>query len=54
MTFDLEQHGDTVKLTLTHDDFVGPESTVLDAVRGGWPAYMSSLKTFLETGSPLP
>lgn len=54
VTFDLEQDGDTVKLTLTHDDFSGSESPVLDSVQHGWPAFMSSLKTLLETGEPLP
>lgn len=54
VTFDLEQDGDTVKLTLTHDDFIGPESKVFESVQHGWPAFMSSLKTLLETGEPLP
>ncbi|KID31995.1 ArsR/SmtB family transcription factor [Prauserella rugosa] len=54
VTFELEQDGDTVKLTLVHDDFVGPESKVLESVRQGWPAFMSSLKSLLETGEPLP
>ncbi|MEE2060711.1 ArsR/SmtB family transcription factor [Rhodococcus artemisiae] len=54
VTFELEQDGETVKLTLTHDDFIGPESKVLESVQHGWPAFMSSLKTLLETGEPLP
>jgi hypothetical protein len=27
---------------------------VLEGVGGGWPAVIASLKTLLETGSPLP
>ena len=42
-----------VRLTVTHDGF-GPESRVLAAISEGWPAVFSSLKTLLETGSPLP
>ncbi|HEY0639921.1 MAG TPA: metalloregulator ArsR/SmtB family transcription factor [Pseudonocardiaceae bacterium] len=53
VTFTLEPAGPLVKLTVVHDDF--PEgSAVLEAVGGGWPEILSSLKTLLETGSPLP
>lgn len=52
VTFDLEAHGDLVQLTVTHDGF--PEaSEVRASVSGGWPAILSSLKTLLETGTPL-
>ncbi|MDV7089120.1 SRPBCC family protein [Rhodococcus opacus] len=44
----------TVKLTLIHDDFSGPESKALDSIQHGRPAFMPSLKTLLETGEPLP
>jgi uncharacterized protein YndB with AHSA1/START domain/DNA-binding transcriptional ArsR family regulator len=53
VTFDLESHGRLVKLTVTHDDF-DEGSTVLENVGQGWPSILSSLKTLLETGSPLP
>ncbi|WP_026876462.1 ArsR/SmtB family transcription factor [Jiangella gansuensis] len=54
VTFVIEPHGDdTVKLTVTHDDFP-PGSAVRDAVSGGWPELVASLKTLLETGEPLP
>lgn len=43
----------TVKLTVVHDDFV-PGSIMLDAVTDGWPAVIASLKSFVETGEPLP
>ncbi|MGW0773537.1 ArsR/SmtB family transcription factor [Streptomyces sp. NPDC002835] len=53
VTFDLEPHGETVKLTVVHDGF-DPGSTVRDMVQEGWPALLSSLKTLLETGGTLP
>jgi DNA-binding transcriptional ArsR family regulator/uncharacterized protein YndB with AHSA1/START domain len=54
VAFDIEEAGDgVVKLTVVHDGFV-PGSAVLEGVRGGWPAVIASLKTLLETGSPLP
>jgi uncharacterized protein YndB with AHSA1/START domain/DNA-binding transcriptional ArsR family regulator len=53
VTFDIEQHGETVKLTVLHDGFE-PGSTVLELVSGGWPHLMSDLKTLLETGETLP
>ena len=31
-----------------------PESKFIKAVFGGWPAMLSSLKSFLETGEPIP
>jgi hypothetical protein len=42
-----------VKLTVVHDDFE-PGSTVATMVTNGWPPLLSSLKTLLETGEPLP
>jgi uncharacterized protein YndB with AHSA1/START domain/DNA-binding transcriptional ArsR family regulator len=53
VTFDLEPVGEAVKLTVVHDDFE-PGSTAATMVRNGWPALLSSLKTLLETGEPLP
>lgn len=53
VTFELEALGDTVKLTVVHDDFE-PGSTAATMVRHGWPVFLSSLKTLLETGEPLP
>jgi len=51
-TIDDEADGDTVKLTVVHDGFV-PGSIMLDAISGGWPSILASLKSLLETGSPL-
>jgi uncharacterized protein YndB with AHSA1/START domain len=53
VTFELEAIGDVVKLTLTHDT-LEPGSATFEKTRHGWPAIMSSLKSLLETGSPLP
>lgn len=51
-TYELEQIGDEVKLTLTHDIDV-PNSKTIDAVSNGWPGILASLKSLLETGRPL-
>lgn len=53
VTFEIEPTSDgVVKLTVIHDGFE-PGSTVAESVRGGWPAVIATLKTFLETGEPL-
>jgi uncharacterized protein YndB with AHSA1/START domain len=52
VTLVLEPYGKLVKLTLTHEDFA-EESVVVDGISKGWPAIMSSLKSLLETGTPL-
>lgn len=52
VTFELEPHGNIVRLTVTHVDVTDPED--LAAISHGWPAVLSNLKSFLETGTPLP
>jgi uncharacterized protein YndB with AHSA1/START domain len=52
MTYELEQQGEAVKLTLTHEMDV-PESKFIKAVSSGWPIILSSLKSLLETGESL-
>jgi uncharacterized protein YndB with AHSA1/START domain len=52
MSYDLEEQGDLVKLTLTHTMDV-PESKFIAAVSTGWPMILSSLKSLLETGESL-
>jgi uncharacterized protein YndB with AHSA1/START domain len=52
LTYLLEQQGDTVKLTLTHEA-PKPESKFLDSVSDGWPVILASLKSLLETGESL-
>jgi uncharacterized protein YndB with AHSA1/START domain len=53
VTFELQPLGSVVKLILTHGDFAGTSATS-ETTRHGWPAIMSSLKSLLETGNPLP
>ena len=52
VAFELEPVDDLVKLTVLHDDFE-PGSLAATMVQGGWPVFLSSLKTLLETGEPL-
>ncbi|MEV0459397.1 ArsR/SmtB family transcription factor [Catellatospora methionotrophica] len=49
VSFDLEQVGDLVKLTVVHDGFA-PGSVLPGMVGQGWPHLLSDLKTLLETG----
>jgi DNA-binding transcriptional ArsR family regulator/uncharacterized protein YndB with AHSA1/START domain len=51
VTFELEPLGELVKLTVLHDE-LGP--TTASMISRGWPRVLSDLKTFLETGEPLP
>ena len=54
VTYDIQDRGlGVARLTVTHDGFV-PGSRVLAAIAEGWPAVLSSLKTLLESGEPLP
>jgi uncharacterized protein YndB with AHSA1/START domain len=52
VVFDLEQKGQSVKLTVTHTmEMAG--SKFIQAVANGWPPILSSLKSLLETGASL-
>jgi uncharacterized protein YndB with AHSA1/START domain len=52
LTYELQQLGDSVKLTLLHEsDHL--DSKVIGAVSEGWPHLLASLKSLLETGKPL-
>ncbi|PZG08521.1 ArsR/SmtB family transcription factor [Nonomuraea aridisoli] len=53
VTFDIEPRGRMVKLTVVHGGF-GPGSDIRKSIGEGWPELLSSLKTLLETGEPLP
>ncbi|MGA2765406.1 MAG: SRPBCC family protein [Spirochaetia bacterium] len=53
VTFEIEQLGDVVRLTVTHDR-LEPDSRMLRGITDGWPRVLSSLKSMLETGRPLP
>ena len=53
-TFEIRQLGPIVKLTLIHRDLI-PEDfesnpDVFQGLNNGWPAILSNLKTYLETG----
>lgn len=52
MSYELEQQGEMVKLTLLHE-IDRPESKLIRAVSNGWPMILSSLKSLLETGESL-
>jgi uncharacterized protein YndB with AHSA1/START domain len=53
VTYEIEQAGDAVKLTLlqSHDRPIGDD--ILSGGRQGWPAILSSLKSLLETDNAL-
>jgi uncharacterized protein YndB with AHSA1/START domain len=53
VTFEIEPIGTVVRLTVTHDR-LEPGSKMLDAITKGWPKVLSSLKSLLEAGRPLP
>jgi uncharacterized protein YndB with AHSA1/START domain len=51
-TFELEPQTSAVKLTVVHE-IDKPESKLIKSVSGGWPLFLSSLKSMLESGEPL-
>jgi len=53
VTYEIEQAGDAVKLTMlqSHDRDISDD--ILSGGRTGWPAILSSLKSLLETGQAL-
>ena len=53
VTFEIEPIGDVVRLTVTHDR-LEPRSEMLEGITEGWPKVLSSLKSLLEVGRPLP
>jgi uncharacterized protein YndB with AHSA1/START domain len=52
LTYELEPQGDTVKLTIRHE-MDKPDSKLIQALAGGWPHILASLKSLLETGESL-
>jgi uncharacterized protein YndB with AHSA1/START domain len=52
VSIELTPHRDIVRLTVTHGDLASEDER--DALAAGWAAVLSNLKTFLETGRPLP
>jgi uncharacterized protein YndB with AHSA1/START domain len=53
VTFDIEPVKGVVRLTVTHD-LLEPGSDMLEGISDGWPKVLSSLKSLLESGKPLP
>ena len=53
VTYQLTQiNATTIKLNLVHDDFADETATYAGSV-AGWPLLLSSLKSLLETGTPI-
>lgn len=50
VTFEIEEYEGMVKLTVTHDELEAG-SGMEKGISKGWPLVLSSLKSFLETGS---
>jgi uncharacterized protein YndB with AHSA1/START domain len=53
VTYDIEQAGGSVKLTMTEAHQLDVPEAMLSGGRTGWPAILSSLKSLLETGKAL-
>ena len=53
VTFEIEPFRHVVRLTVTHER-LEPDSEMLRGITEGWPKVLSSLKTLLEVGEPLP
>lgn len=53
ITYDIEQAGDAVKLTMTQHTTSAIPRKYIQAGAQGWAIILSSLKSLLETGKPL-
>jgi hypothetical protein len=53
VSYEIEQAGQAVKLTMTESHDRPLDDDILSGGRQGWPAILSSLKSLLETGEPL-
>lgn len=52
VTFDIQPYQQIVRLTVTHENLA--DDADRQQAAQGWAAVLSNLKSFLETGSPLP
>ena len=52
VTFELKSFKGQTRLTVIHDEF-DEDSKIFGMISKGWPAVLSSLKSFLETGHAL-
>ncbi len=46
--------GGVTKVTVVHEDFQGETATYQGLQSGGWTWILSNMKTYLETGEPMP
>jgi uncharacterized protein YndB with AHSA1/START domain len=53
VTIEIEPYRKVVRLTVTHSG-LEPGSEMLEGITEGWPKVLSSLKSLMETGKPLP
>jgi len=53
VTYEIEPVKGVVRLTVTHER-LEPGSKMLEGITAGWPKVLSSLKSMLELGRPLP
>lgn len=53
VTYDVEQAGGSVRLTMTQANDRPIDDDILSGGRMGWPAILSNLKSLLETGSTM-
>ena len=53
VTFELAPFKGQTRLTVVHDEF-DEGSKIFEMISKGWPAVLSSMKSFLETGQGLP
>ena len=51
VTYDIEQCGEAVRLTMTEAGDREIDDDILSGGRAGWPAILSGLKSLLETGT---
>ena len=58
VAFGIKQMGEMVKLTVRHDHLIPEDwedsTNTFRGLNNGWPVILSSLKSVLETGTPLP
>ena len=53
VTLEVQPYRDVTRLTVTHEE-LEPGSEMLRGISDGWPMVLSSLKSLLEVGRPLP
>jgi uncharacterized protein YndB with AHSA1/START domain len=53
VSYEIEQTGESVKLTMTESHSWDVPEAILEGGRSGWPAILSSLKSVIETGKSL-